>query len=251
MNIKYLMVRNYQDKRIITSHSHDFYEFVYYISGSGETKIGTKKYFFKEGSYAFLEPGVNHSEKHYGVSRVFIVGLYLDDFNPIPTTYFKEEDNPSILENVNNLLKENKNKNAYYDKLFVAYVETILALLLREQTTNHPSIKNKNMERAISYIDEYFFTEIDLNKIAADAGYCTDRFRNIFKSIVGVTPKKYILDKRLNYAKKLLIETNNSVEEISVSSGFSYYSRFSLFFKEQTGVSPTEYRKKHIATIQN
>ena len=243
------MVRNYQDKRIISSHSHDFYEFVYYLSGDGETKIGSKKYYFKEGSYAFIEPGVNHSEKHYGISRVFIVGFYLNEEDSIPNTYFKEEDNPVIFDMVKNLLKENKIKGAYYDKLFILYMDTILTLLLREQNSTPQTIKNKSIERAVSYIDEYFFTEIDLGKIASDAGYCTDRFRNIFKSIVGVTPKKYILDKRLNYAKKLLIETNNSVEEISQLSGFNYYSRFSLFFKEETGISPSEYRKKHTTTI--
>ena len=242
------MVRNYQDKRIISSHSHDFYEFVFYLSGDGETKIGSKKYHFKEGSYAFLEPGITHSEKHYGISRVFIVGFYVDDSEPMPQTLFKEEDNPQIFDIVKELLKENRNKDTYYDKFFVLYVETILTLLLREQKTNYSTIKNKNIERAVAYIDEYFFTEIDLNKIASNSGYCTDRFRNIFKSVTGVTPKKYILDKRLNYAKKLLIETNDSVEEISLQSGFNYYSRFSLFFKEQTGMSPTEYRKQH--TIQ-
>ena len=94
-------------------------------------------------------------------------------------------------------------------------------------------------------------TNINLQEIAASAGYCADRFRNIFKSRLGITPKRYILDKRLEQAEHLLVQTDLPLQEIAASVGFEYYSRFSLFFKEKTGLSPQAYREKnHVLQIQ-
>lgn len=64
-----------------------------------------------------------------------------------------------------------------------------------------------------------------------------------FKDRYGVLPKEYILDIRLDNAKRMLKKTNLRINEIASSVGFADSLYFSRFFKEKTGMNPTDYKK--------
>ena len=59
-----------------------------------------------------------------------------------------------------------------------------------------------------------------------------------------MSPKEFILETRLDAAKKMLADKNYSLTDISAKCGFEYYSRFSLFFKNKTAMTPSEFREK-------
>ncbi len=71
--------------------------------------------------------------------------------------------------------------------------------------------------------------------------YLTRRFSDLF----GLSPKEYLINKRIELAKKLLRENNASVMEISNSVGYDDQLFFSRIFKKKTGVSPLAYRSKN------
>jgi AraC family L-rhamnose operon transcriptional activator RhaR len=62
---------------------------------------------------------------------------------------------------------------------------------------------------------------------------------------LGVSPKQYIIDLRLNEAKKLLLQTDKPVEFISSEVGFTSSSRFHDLFLKHTGMTPMEWRRSH------
>jgi len=64
-----------------------------------------------------------------------------------------------------------------------------------------------------------------------------------FNTQIGISPKQYILNKRLEYAKELLVNTNASIFEIANSVGFPDQLYFSRIFKIKEKISPSEYRK--------
>ena len=66
----------------------------------------------------------------------------------------------------------------------------------------------------------------------------------LFKKEFGQTPYAYVLEKKLDFAQKLLIDTNLSVKEIALKLCFSDEYYFSNLFKEKTGHTPSGYRKK-------
>lgn len=72
----------------------------------------------------------------------------------------------------------------------------------------------------------------------------------IFKNIYGITPYTYVLNKKIDFAKKLLVDTNLSVKEISTKLCFTDEYYFSNIFKKKVGRSPLQYRKSYIATLQ-
>ena len=97
-------------------------------------------------------------------------------------------------------------------------------------------------DSAQKIIDYNFNREITVSEIAAtlcvDPAYLTRRFTQKY----GLSPKEYIVEKRIAHAKRLLTETDATVTEISVSVGYADQLYFSRIFKKKEGVSPQAYR---------
>ena len=91
----------------------------------------------------------------------------------------------------------------------------------------------------ISYIDEHFAEEIDLNMLATRFLYSVSSLCHIFKSNFGISIKKYIIQKRINVAK-IALQRGEKPEEVSVKCGFSNYSTFYRDYKKYFGVTPSE-----------
>ena len=108
--------------------------------------------------------------------------------------------------------------------------------------TGISSTKDKLLEETKHYIDEHFSHKIKIGELAPQSFYCPDYFSKIFKEKFGLTPKVYIQEKRLEYAKKLIMETELTLNQISELCGFSDYVQFSKFYKKKEGISPSQVR---------
>ena len=91
----------------------------------------------------------------------------------------------------------------------------------------------------ISYIDEHFTEQIDLNMLSNRFFCSVSSLCHIFKSNFGISIKKYIIQKRINVAK-IALQRGEKPEEISVKCGFSNYSTFYRDYKKYFGVTPSE-----------
>ena len=80
-----------------------------------------------------------------------------------------------------------------------------------------------------------------------DVGLTQRRMTDIFKQEYGVTPKEYTGLLRLRAAKEILAVSPERVIDAAYKAGFSSLAAFNRFFKQQTGQTPTEYRKEHQA----
>lgn len=67
----------------------------------------------------------------------------------------------------------------------------------------------------------------------------------LFKKLYGITPYTYLLNKKIDFAKKLFIDTNLSVKEVADKLCFADEYYFSNIFKKKVGMSPSQYRKIH------
>lgn len=67
-------------------------------------------------------------------------------------------------------------------------------------------------------------------------------FGDLIKKETGQTAKDYIQNKTIEFAKKILFETDKSINEIAFELGFKYPQHFTRLFKQQVGQTPKEYR---------
>lgn len=246
MNLNFLFVRKYKKNREISMHSHNIYEFVYYIDGKGTTKCGDNIYKFEKDSYTIIAPSVIHSESHIGKGHILAIGFAMDDENLALETEMHNGFDPVIFSLVQKIKIEFVKKEKFYEKVIETLLYELTIYLKRNQLSpsSTKQSKNNDISFAISYMSEYFMTDINLDELAQSTGYCKDHFRILFKKNTGQTPKSFILSKKLSYAKKLLAKTETPLTSVATNCGFEYYSCFSSFFKKKTGVTPLQFRNQ-------
>lgn len=88
-------------------------------------------------------------------------------------------------------------------------------------------------------------SDLCVNAIAKSLFLDSAYFSRLFRKEVGISPKKYILNLRLNKAKELLKKSEYSIKEIALTTGFKDPLYFSKIFKDKTGVPPGEYKKAY------
>ncbi|MGM9681949.1 MAG: helix-turn-helix transcriptional regulator, partial [Eubacteriales bacterium] len=86
-----------------------------------------------------------------------------------------------------------------------------------------------------------------VEEIIALSGYSHTRFSAIFKENYHKPFKSYITDLRLGYAESMLILTDASILDISLTVGYSSLSHFIQSFKNRTGMTPHRYRSEHLS----
>ena len=101
------------------------------------------------------------------------------------------------------------------------------------------------MQTVLMYINNNIENEISLDDICVHAHFNKYYLCHEFKKLTNMTIMQYVKERRLSIAKKKLINTNDTISDIAVSTGFKSFSYFSRFFKEQTGMTPYSFRKKH------
>mgnify|MGYP002621826629 CR=1 FL=1 len=99
-----------------------------------------------------------------------------------------------------------------------------------------------------NYINEHYKNEIRLSDMASLAGMSASAFSRFFKLHTGRNLTDYIIDMRLGYASRLLVDSTNSIAEISYSCGFNNLSNFNRIFRKKKGCSPSEFRENYHKT---
>jgi AraC-like DNA-binding protein len=99
---------------------------------------------------------------------------------------------------------------------------------------------------AIRYIESNLQDpSLSNTQLAAEAGISEVYLRRLFAKRHHTTPKQYILELRLQKAKQLLTQSPATVTETAEQCGFSNLYHFCRIFKEKTGLTPTQYAKRH------
>ncbi len=104
--------------------------------------------------------------------------------------------------------------------------------------------QNSLVLKAVDYITANYNSDISVTDIA-NALYINNVYLSqIFKKKMGVSVIKYLINYRIEQAKKLLVETDDLIYIISEAVGFHEFRHFSKTFKKITGLSPAQYRKQ-------
>lgn len=137
---------------------------------------------------------------------------------------------------------------------FIKLMEILYELSLEEDyhvlassgfSHNKQTPDSRRVRKVEEYIDQHFKEEIRLQTVSDIAGMTPTAFSRFFKLRTGRTLSDYIIDIRLGYAARQLVDTTTSVVEICYDSGFNNVSNFNRIFKKRKGCSPTIFRENY------
>lgn len=179
------------------------------------------------------------------------LGLYGEAVEELVKKLGITRDNPIIHISLYNAVGEIMNKICDISKKQVAFSKfTIISLIyeffsLLIQNSNSNCVEDDYITSAIRMFDYNYASAITVDQVANRLTLNTAYFSRVFSERMGISPKQYLLNKRIERAKELLIKTNASIFEIANSVGYDNQFYFSRLFKKHVKVPPLEYRKQN------
>ncbi len=228
------------------------YYLIYVVSGELEIEYNDKTKSATVGDVVVFSPNNEYAIRIFGDGEknylwVHFTGndaeekLSLYKIELFPTVH-KTNTSNHINERFKNLF-EGFSKNDSFKKYDLS---SLLDRLLIEVGRAIEAQKNDRLvlSKSIRYINEHYTEKIKITDLAKMENMCATTYNLRFKEIMGLPPTKYIINLRMNLAKDLLEFSDFTISEISLMCGYENLHFFSRVFKENTGLSPTEYRKK-------
>jgi AraC-like DNA-binding protein len=252
-------------------HTHDFIELVYVLSGESTHIVDGAIYTLKRGDMLFINYGSSHAfecDDKYGYINICFSPetvessliteenafslLCLTSFNEMRgdassgKTHFSVQEREELEALLFAMLREGEQKDSSKKAMLESYLNIIITKMLRKTRVGLLEEDLDGIWRELSdYIDENLTSELTLGVLAKKCFYNPSYFSRVFKEKFGVPPAEHIRKRRLDYATKLLLQTDMTVEEISNSAGFSDRSSFYKAFTRYKGSLPSEYRGAH------
>jgi AraC family transcriptional regulator len=126
-----------------------------------------------------------------------------------------------------------------------------LAHIARVSEKNHQQhtelrggLPGRSLRRLDEYVHDNLAHPISLAELSGIAGLSKRHFLRAFQESVGSTPYHYVLSLRINEAKRRLSETEDSITDVALATGFSHAQHFSTSFRKATGLTPSSFRQR-------
>ncbi|MCR4950074.1 MAG: AraC family transcriptional regulator [Solobacterium sp.] len=227
----------------VTKHLHQTWELVYCTSGSGKFVFSDQVLPYSEGSITIIPPMIPHSnlgDEGFTNIHVTMKDCTLNIDHPVVINC---PDNKYVCDAFCALYYYYSINQSVSASLIPIYSQLIITMI---ETLEKGQKKYSDIIQQItdSILNNYSDPNYDLNEALETLPFSTEYLKRIFKNEVGVTPKQFLTQKRLeNAAKNLAISGDGmNISQIARQSGFSDPLYFSKLFKSRYGVSPKNYR---------
>ena len=224
-------------------------ELIYNLNGESIVNFAGRTITETDDCIRYLPKGNQSKGSKYTVDIIKpgkCIDVYFDtnSLNPKEMLFIDFYKNPSIR---NMFIKMQKiwyaKHDGYYHKC-MSLIYTVLSEIEQIDRSYLPDKKYSIIKPAIEYIDNNFMSgDIDCSFLSNLCGVSYSYFKRLFIMKFQLSPIKYITKKRISYACDLLVSSKYSVSDISSMTGYSDVYYFSRVFKENTGMSPSEYKK--------
>lgn len=105
-------------------------------------------------------------------------------------------------------------------------------------------VKNPRLQHAVALMEEQLEEPLRTQSIARQLSISTRQLERLFNKSLGVSPKRHLVEMRLDRSHRLLLQTDMPVTEAAIASGFQSISSFSRAFRRRFGHSPHELRRR-------
>jgi len=251
-------------------HFHSEYEIVYIVKSSGTRFVGDSVEKFKEGDIVLIGSNTPHfwqsdneNNKNTRVNAIvvqFSKDFFSQQINSYPEFFYIRELLKKSSSGINfshkasdkigkmlfKLLKQKDlQQTLYFIKILDYMSKTLEYKLLSGENYKAENFEGKDrLNKVMHYINTNYQNHINQKDIAEKIGMNVSAFSRYFSEKTGKKFSGFVNELRINYACKLLINNSIAVSQICFESGFENISNFNRTFRQYTGITPSEYRKK-------
>ncbi len=238
---------------------------IHYVSaGKGFFTSNNKKYTLTKGAFFFIEPQkiitmsadksdpwTTHWIRFTGkLATEYMNRINIHHTNPI---FFITDHHAQIIrDKIFELLEishmERENDFIYTTKLLQILDQ--LQIMYPKNLQDEQNSSDKLFTKAMQYIHNNYETPITVNDVVEYMSLDRTYLYKIFKNVIGVGPKEYLTKCRMRKARELLESTDDWINIIAYSCGYSNPLHFSRAFKQFTGLSPSIYRSNNKKVIE-
>jgi AraC family transcriptional regulator len=135
------------------------------------------------------------------------------------------------------------------DSVVAAIVARISHLCMTNQptTSRRLGLSRRQLTQVTEFMQDNLSRSIRLAELASLAGLSASQFGRAFKVSTGLTPHKWHLAARIEYAKRMLEDRQNSLVDVALEAGFCEQSHFTRAFTAANGISPNAWRRSRLA----
>ena len=202
-------------------------------------KNETSVFKLKDNCVSFVPSGFDYS-RICEIDELIVIHFELINCNARDIEVF-ETKNPEAMQKLFKSIFEcwSAKEVGYKYKCSAIFYEILALCHLENHTTKKQDSKiQKSTEYLLSH---YKKADLTIKEIAEKSFVSEVYFRKLFREKYGISPQKYIIRLRIQYAMELISIGYYSLEEIALMSGYTDYKYFSTQFKKQVGVSPSDY----------
>ena len=117
-----------------------------------------------------------------------------------------------------------------------------IAMFQKRASVESDGQEERIINKIVRFVQSHLAEEISLSVLAEEFHFSTQYVSQLFKNEIGVNFLTYLTNIRMEKAKKLLLNTDLPIAEISEQSGYGDYRVFTKVFKKSEGVTPSQYR---------
>lgn len=250
-------------------HWHTPFEVIMPVKNGYTVVVGEQHYELREGDILLICPGIVHElfAPESGERIIFQPSLSQIQIRELdllisllrPAVLITKEEFPDFHPVAQKLMLEIKEEyflcESYYETAIYSRFMRILVDIGRlHGALKHPVSDASNSRQKdyldkflyiTNYINEHFAENLSLEQVADLAGFSKYHFTRLFKQYTDTSFYKYLNQKRIDYAKTLLLDPDLPVIDVALQCGFSSLSAFLRMFKQLNKCTPTEFRNMY------
>lgn len=270
---KFYLMRH-KDVKHVSMHDHSFLELTYILRGRAEHTLDGQTTELKMGDYLIVDYGSRHAyravdaEGFDNLDCLFLPELldpilkgtkslrtvlehYLIHFNlqalvQNPAHIVFHDDDGRIGKLLSLMQAEAQTREAGYTEMIRCYLIELLLLTMRRLDDAQSAAMGQDISAFLTkYVSEHYMEDLKLQELAARLNYSLPYISKRFKDDTGISFVHYLQNYRVMQGCRLLSSSNRTLAEITEMVGYQDVKFFSALVKRMTGLSPSDFRRKH------
>ena len=266
----------YDDKDLakVEVHSHNYFEFYFFVEGDVSMQVGKQTYHVRSGSVMLIPPHTPHrpiihdpktpyrrfvfwisKEIYEHLSQHSSAYMYLIQYVEAHKEYLFQMDSISfntMQSKMIRLLEEMHAERFGKEEQISLYISDFILHINRlvhdKIEPKQHSLNSSLYSILVEYIEQHLDDDLSLERLADEFYVSKYHIAHVFKENVGLSIHQYITKKRLSLCREA-IRAKMNITEVYHTYGFGDYSSFYRAFKKEYGISPKEFRDIQLKVI--